>query len=190
MAALPIRGNSTGYGNGTAATSWSSTEGNRKSCSSRGIIAAASTCWKTACQKKTNNKLAMTQYVAKKNNNILTCTEVERSRRSRGMILSLYPILRRHTCSAVSGAVLPDRRKRAYSSKLSKGPWRWLRAWSIWHMKRAWKKLHYSARRKECSGVAFFSYWYVYLIGRNKEGARLFSVKPSNWTRQKAMSTN
>lgn len=170
MIALPFRGNSTEQGNRTAGISWSPIEGNRKPCSSRGTIPATSTCWKTACQeKKKKNKLAMTQYVAKKDNNFLTCT----AGRSREVILSLYPILRRHSRSAVSSAVLPERRKRkAYSSKLSKGPWRWVRAWSIWHMKRVWKKVHYSARKKEGSGIVCFFFcicMYTWLEGRRSK---------------------
>ena len=110
----------------------------------------------------------MTQYVAKKDNNFLTCA----AGRSREVILSLYPTLRRHSRSGVSSAVLPERRKRkAYSNKLSKGPWRWVRAWSIWHMKRVWKKVHYSARKKRRLRYCLFLFLhlYVYLIGRKKE---------------------
>lgn len=57
MIALPFRGNSTEQGNRTAGTSWSSIEGNRKPCSSRGTIPATSTCWKTACQEKKKKQI-------------------------------------------------------------------------------------------------------------------------------------
>lgn len=94
------------------------------------------------------NKMTVSQQqalVAKAANGILACM--------REVSLTFCCAAGRHIWRAVSGAeVLSTRETWTYWNKSSKGPWCWLKNWTVWHMGRGWEMALSSLEQRRLRG--------------------------------------
>lgn len=129
--------------------------------------------WLTDSWLAVDHEPAVCPFVAKKDNETLGCIAKSVANGLREAILPLCTALWGHSWNIVSSYGFPSSRKK--ENCLSRGPQRWLGAWSISVMRKSWETCACSAWRR-LGGDLFTVYKYVECSSQGK------SIAGKLWT--------